>query len=189
MKASDLVRRAKEYLNVCTCYSKGWWCQNPTVDEWNRINKMYDNTKYGSLKLIQDGKNPYIADCVCWVKQLLGNGSINNRLSYDQMKNNVTGMGDFNNQKLYDNTVDEKDRLPGMVVCSTGHCGIYIGKNDQWLDCNFDGKGQNGVALRTGIPSGYKVGKIKGVDYSEYEVDEVKDFLDYLYQSWKDARG
>ena len=164
MKSTELVANAIAYLQVTTCYDKGFWCQSMTQSEYDRILKMYpDNAKYGNAKYI--GSNVYAADCICFIKQLLGGGTVNKRLTYGQMAANP--VGDCTNQGFYNKLYDccaPDQAMPGYGLATTGHAALYIG-NGQWVDFNYNGS-QNGIKLHTGFAgTNFKCGKIPGVAY------------------------
>ena len=168
IKATDLVKNAKEYLNVTTCYLKGFWGEPLTSAEYARILKMYpDNAKYDNEKYV--GSNAYAFDCICFCKSLLAQGSISKRVSYAELCK--TALGDCNTQtflsSLYE-CCDPKDAPAGYGLATTGHAAISLG-NGMWIDANKNAT-QNGVAIHTtGIERFTRAGKIKGVDYATPE--------------------
>lgn len=184
MTNNELVANAVAYLQVTTCYEKGFWCQYMSQAEYDRILKMYPgNNKYGNEKYINTGV--FAADCICWIKQLLGGGTVTRRLSYQQMSANP--LGDCNNQKFYDSLYDccePSQALPGYGLATTGHAALYVG-NGQWMDFNYSGS-QNGAALHTGFSStSFKCGKIPGISYENDEpiVDTERGILE-RFTNW-----
>lgn len=168
MTNSELVANAVAYLQVTTCYEKGFWCQYMSQAEYDRILKMYPgNNTYGNEKYINTGV--FAADCICWIKQLLGSGTVTRRLSYQQMTANP--LGDCDNRKFYDSLYDCCEpslALPGYGLATTGHAALYVG-NGQWMDFNYSGS-QNGAALHTGFSgTSFKCGKIPGISYENDE--------------------
>lgn len=168
IKASDLVKNAKEYLNVTTCYLKGFFGQPLTSAEYARVLKMYpDNAKYNNEKYV--GTNAYAFDCICFVKSLCANGSISHRVTYAELCK--TALGDCTTQaflsSLYD-CCDPKEAPAGYGLATTGHAAISLG-NGMWIDANKNAT-QNGIAIHTtGIERFTRAGKIKGVDYATPE--------------------
>ena len=193
MTNKELVANAVAYLQKRTCYEKGFWCQYMSTAEYNRVLAKYpDNAKYKNESLCNT--DVYAADCICWIKQLLNYGSVNRRLSYQEMAANP--VGDCTNKQFYDMLYDccePSKAMPGYALATTGHAALYVG-NGQWMDFNFT-SGQNGVALHTGFSgTSFKCGKIPGIAYESPEPvqDEVKDFLawtaNYLYNLWKENK-
>ena len=179
MTNKELVANAVAYLQVTTCYEKGFWCEYMSQAEYDRVLKMYpSNSNYGKEKYINTGV--FAADCICWLKQLLGGGTVTRRLSYQQMAANP--LGDCNNQRFYDSLYDccePSQALPGYGLATTGHAALYVG-NGQWMDYNFTGS-QNGAALHTGFSgTSFKCGKIPGVSYENDEpiVDTERAILE-----------
>ena len=179
MTNKELVTNAVGYLQVTTCYDKGFWCQFMSKSEYDRINAQYKgaNDKYNNAKYI--GTDVYAGDCICWVKQLLADGKVGKRLSYAQMSSNP--LGDCTNQKFYDSLYDccePSQAMPGYGLATPGHAGLYIG-NGQWLDYNYTGD-QNGIKLHTGFAgTNFKCGKIPGVSYESDEpvIDTEREIL------------
>lgn len=190
MTNKELVSNALEYLQVSTCYDKGFWCQWFTKSEYDRVNTQYNgvNDKYGNAKLV--GTNVYAADCICWIKQLLNNGSVRKRLSYSEMAANP--LGDCTNEAFYNKLYDccePENAMPGYGLATTGHAALYIGSG-QWLDYNYT-TGQNGIALHTGFAgTKFKCGKIPGVSYEDdtpivdTERAILTSFCDWLIDSY-----
>ena len=179
MTNKELVANAVAYLQVTTCYEKGFWCQYMSQAEYDRILKMYPgNNKYGNEKYINTGV--FAADCICWIKQLLGGGTVTRRLSYQQMSANP--LGDCDNRKFYNILYDccePSQALPGYGLATTGHAALYVG-NGQWMDFNYSDS-QNGAALHTGFSgTSFKCGKIPGISYENDEpiVDTERAILE-----------
>lgn len=187
MTASELCEIAESFANAKTCYLKGFWMQFLSESEYSRILRMYPvNSKYGNEKYIGD-PDMYPADCICFVKGILGGAKPGKRITYAQMAANP--VGDCTNVSFkakLKNRCMPSEAKAGYGLASDKHCGIALG-NGTWIDCNFDGI-QNGVKIHTsGIGVFDVAGEIPGVDYSEQE-DEVKDFLMWLYAEYKKSR-
>lgn len=193
MTNKELVSNAVAYLQKRTCYEKGFWCQYMSKSEYDRILKMYpENSKYHNEALCNT--DVYSADCICFMKQLLGGGNVNRRLSYAEMASNPCGdctNKDFYN-KLYDCCSPDK-ALPGYGLATTGHCALYIG-NGQWLDFNYT-SGQNGIALHTGFSgTNFKCGKIPGISYEndtpiiDTEEQILMNFVTWLVKKYLERR-
>ena len=189
MTNKELVANATAYLQKTTCYMKGMWCERLTQAEYDYKCKQYPKNKtYGNEKYINS--DVYAADCICWIKQLLADGNVNRRLSYNEMISNP--LGECTNQQFYDALYDccePSQALPGYALATTGHAAIYVG-NGQWVDFNYT-SGQNGIALHTGFAgTSFKCGKIPGIAYEnpDPETDDVQDFLQYLYKLWKESK-
>lgn len=194
MKASDLCMIAKSILSRKNGYLKGFWGQyggtkGDPNSEYNRVLRMYpDNKKFNNEDIACD-KEAVCFDCICMVKAILGGFTSNplNRISYSQMAANP--VGDCTTQsfkkKLYE-TCSPKDAKAGYGLATDGHAAIALGSG-MWIDCNYSGS-QNGVALHTtGIERFDVAGKIPGVEY-DVEYDDVKDFLNWLYDSYKASK-
>ena len=188
MTAKELCIIAESFADAKTCYLKGFWMQYLSRSEYDRILKMYPvNAKYGNDKYIGD-KDMYPADCICFIKGILGGARIGNRITYAQMKGNP--VGDCTNiqwkEKLQKNPVSVTNAPAGCGLATNNHAGISLG-NGRWIDCNFSGS-QNGVAVHTsGIEVFDTAGFIPGVEY--VESDDVKDFLSWLYYCWKERKN
>lgn len=187
MKASDLCINAKAYLSKTTCYLKGFWGQYMSQAEYDRVLKMYpDNKKYNNQKYVNT--DCFAFDCICFVKNLLGGGTVNKRLSYAEMAANP--VGDCTTQSFKKKLIDPvspKDAKAGYGLSTDGHAALALG-NGMWIDCNYNGTTQNGLCLHTtGIEKFDVAGKIPGVEY-DVEYDEVKDFLNWLYESYKASK-
>lgn len=185
MTNKELANAASDYLNVTTCYDKGFWCQYMSKAEYDRVLKMYPaNAKYGNDKYINT--DVYAADCICWIKQLLANGKVGRRLSYNEMAHNP--LGDCTNTKflssLYD-CITSNEPPAGYGLATESHAALSLG-GGAWIDCNFSGT-QNGVQMHTGgIPSYFKAGKIPGVEYDDKEQEReiLQSFCNYLIDSY-----
>lgn len=185
MKSKELESRAREYLNVETCYEKGFWCQPMTQTEFDRVARMYpQNRTYGNEKLI--GTNVYAADCICWIKQLLGGGHVGRRLSYNEMSHNP--VGDCTNKqfkaKLYD-VIKTSCPPVGYGLATDSHTALSLGNGD-WIDCNY-GSGQNGVQIHSGgVPDSFTIGKIPGVEYDDKEQERqiLQGFCNWLIDNY-----
>ena len=168
MNNIELTNNALAYLEHGTCYLKGFWGQSLTQAEYNRV-LVYNpsNAKYGNTKYIGTGVYPF--DCICFIKALLGGATVDNRITYNQLKANP--VGDCNNEtflKMLQNNspCSPKDAKHGYGLATKGHCAIALG-NGRWIDANWN-KSQNGVAVHeTGIEMFTVAGKINGVDYLE----------------------
>ena len=178
-----LCSRAREFVNVSTCYLKGFWGQRLTVDEYERVLKMYPvNAKYGNETLCSSDVFPF--DCVCFVKALLGGATVNRRLTYKEMSANP--LGDCTCEKFYNSLYDcvSPESAPaGYGLATLSHSALSLGSG-VWIDCNFSG-GQNGVAIHTGgIPSYFKAGKIPSIEYPSKpdESEILHAFADYLIE-------
>lgn len=186
MKAAELAENGYAYLKVGTCYLKGFWGQQLTQAEYNRVLAMYpDNKKYGNAKYI--GTDIYPFDCICFIKNLLAGGKVGSRLSYAQMASNP--LGDCNNQtfynKLYD-CVSPMEGKAGYGLATTGHAALCLGEG-RWLDVNFSGS-QNGLALHNGFSgTDFKCGKIPGIDYAASPVPDEKEIITKFLNSVRDA--
>lgn len=179
--AKLMAGRAEEYLQVVTCYLKGFWGQRLTYNNYNRILKMYpENAGYHNTGLIMTDAYPF--DCICFVKQLLGGGSVEKRLTYEEMKDQP--LGDCDNikflQSLYDCCSPEAAG-PGYGLATRNHAALCLG-DGKWIDVNYTGR-QNGAKLHEGFNGyGFICGKIPGVSYEEkpaelnkFEVRTVKE--------------
>lgn len=188
MTASELTMAAESFdpLKTKTCYLKGFWGQELTKNEYDRVLSMYPgNARYGNQKYIGD-KEMFPFDCICFVKALLGGCTPEHRIGYSAIRNNP--IGDCTNETFYNllkkNPVDLSTAPAGCGLATKGHAGISLG-NGRWIDCNYDSI-QNGVKIHDkGIEIFDVAGKIPGVDYSEQE-DEVKQFLSWIYEQWKE---
>lgn len=188
MKVSDFVRTAKEFANYTTCYLKGGIGKYLDQAWYDSLLKKYpDNAKYGNGK---DGHyvntDCFEFDCITFVKSILAGCTIKHHLA-DYSEYNKCPIGDCTTKgfksMLYDTCVPRKAEA-GYGLATDGHAGISLG-NGVWIDCNWDGKTQNGVAVHyTGIERFDVAGKIPTIDYEEKE-DEVKEFLAWLYEEWK----
>lgn len=171
IKAEELSKRAQEYLNVTTCYLKGFWGQPLTQGEYDRILAMYpENAGYHNEKYI--GTNAYAFDCICFVKSLLAGGSVNKRVTYNDIK--ATPLGDCTTKAFLESLTEcvepSKGAIPpaGYGLATPGHAAISLG-NGMWIDANKNAS-QNGIAIHTtGIERFTRAGKIKGIDYSTPE--------------------
>lgn len=187
MIASDvLCQRAEEYAQALTCYLKGFWCQRLTQAEYDRVLKMYPvNDKYNNERFI--GSEVYAADCICWIKQLLGGGSVGHRLSYKEMTSNP--LGDCTTQRFKASLTDciaSVEPPAGYGLATDTHAALSLG-GGVWIDCNFDAN-QNGIAIHTGgVPRQFTAGKIPGVLYEEPEQTEreiLRKFTNWLIDSY-----
>lgn len=168
IKAEELSKRAREFLNVKTCYLKGFFGQPLTQAEYDRVLKMYpDNAKYNNEAYI--GTGAYAFDCICFVKFLVSNGYVNNRISYAQLK--ASPIGDCTTQDFMKGLTEcvEPAKAPaGYGLATAGHAAISLG-GGMWIDANKNAT-QNGIALHTtGIERFTRAGKIKGIDYETPE--------------------
>ena len=168
IKAEELSKRAREFLNVKTCYLKGFFGQPLTQAEYDRVLKLYpDNAKYNNEAYI--GSGAYAFDCVCFVKFLVSNGSVGNRISYAQLK--ASPIGDCTTQAFMSGLTEcvEPAKAPaGYGLATAGHAAISLG-GGMWIDANKNAT-QNGIALHTtGIERFTRAGKIKGIDYETPE--------------------
>ena len=176
----ELAQNAEAYISKLTCYLKGTWGQYLTQAVYNaKCNQYPDNKKYKNEKYV--GTDVYPFDCVCFVKNLLANGTVDHRITYEEMCN--TPLGDCTTQKFYDNLYDclkKGDEIPAGYGISNGkHVALTLGGN-KWIDCNFTNY-QNGLAVHYSNPidAGYRVGKIKGVVYENDEpvIDTERQIL------------
>ena len=168
IKAEELSKRAREFLNVKTCYLKGFFGQPLTQAEYDRVLKMYpDNAKYNNETYI--GTGAYAFDCICFVKFLVSGGYVNNRISYAQLK--ASPIGDCTTQAFMSGLTEcvEPAKAPaGYGLATAGHAAISLG-GGMWIDANKNAT-QNGIALHTtGIERFTRAGKIKGIDYETPE--------------------
>lgn len=188
MNSETLVKNAKDFINAPTCYEKGFWGQRMTQAEYDRVLKMYPgNNSYGNQKLI--GTDVFPFDCICFLKCLLAGGNVNRRLTYGEMKSNP--LGDCTNKAFLDSLYDcvpiDKAKA-GYGLATEKHCALSLG-NGEWIDCNFDMYGQNGVSIHsTGSGIFTKCGKIPGIIYNE-ETDEIMDFLKWLREKYRKETG
>lgn len=189
IRYDELAQTAAMFAGYKSCYLKGFWGQELTKAEYDRVLKMYpENAKYKNESLI--GTNVFPFDCICFVKALLGGATPERRLSYKEMA--AGPLGDCTTQKfkssLYD-CIEGGGNIPaGYGIASDGHAAISLGSG-RWIDANYDGVGQNGLKIHSGgVPSKYVCGKIPGIDYTP-AINEVEDFLAFLYKSWKDSKG
>lgn len=190
LTSKELVANAVAYLQKTTCYEKGFWCQRMTTAEYDRILKMYpENNKYGNEFMIDS--DVYAADCICWIKQLLGGGTVNRRLSYAEMASNP--LGDCNNKTFFNKLYDLRSPVgapAGYGLATEGHAALCIG-GDQWLDFNYN-ISQNGIRLHTGFSgTNFRCGKIPGIVYEEpaptpavNEKEVIDRFLAFLRDSY-----
>lgn len=182
MTSKELVANAVAYLQKTTCYEKGFWCQYMSTAEYNRVLKMYPkNAAYHNEKYCNT--DVYAADCICWMKQLLNGGSVNRRLSYQQLA--AGPLGDCDNQTFYNKLYDLRSPAgapAGYGLATTGHAALCIG-NDQWLDFNYSGS-QNGIALHTGFSgTNFRCGKIPGIEYAAAPANTAEDFKNWLLKN------
>ncbi len=210
MKSSELAKNAREFLKVETCYLLGFWGQYCSQAEYNRVNAELkrhgkNNDKYNNQNYINS--NVYAADCVCWVKGLLGGLRVGHRIGYGAM---AAPIGDVTPEEFSDKLYDVIERpasgnymnVPaGYGIAKPGHAALSLG-NGEWADYSYNSS-QNGVRLHTGgIPREYKCGKIPTIDYSEQPQPEPTDaaaFRDFLisnagkiigeaYDAWKGGK-
>lgn len=176
MTNKELAAMAERFTNFTNCYLKGFWGQKITKAEYDRVNAMYNNDRYNNQKYI--GTDCFAFDCICFVKALLAGATPQRRLTYSEMKSNP--LGDCSNPTFYEKLYDclgKEDEIPaGYGVASTKHAALTLG-NNRWIDCNFTGTGQDGLAIHTGNPAalGYKVGKIPGVTYESPEPEPIDE--------------
>ena len=183
MKSKELVEHAYDFYASVNCYLKGFWNQKLTQSEYDRVNRQYGyaNDKYGNQKYV--GTDCNASDCICFVKCLLAGGTPKRRLSYQEMKANP--LGDCTTEQFYNalyDCVSATDTIPeGYGIASKGHAGITLG-NGLWMDCNWDGRTQNGLAIHSTNPvlEGYRVGKIPGVTYESEQpvINTEKEVLE-----------
>ena len=207
MKAQELANNAREFLNVTTCYLLGFWGQYCSQAEYNRVNAELakhnkNNDKYNNQKYINT--NVYAADCVCFVKGLLGGLKVGHRVSYNQMSAPIGDVTPEDFGKLLYDCVPPGMNVPaGYGLAKYGHAALSLG-NGEWIDFSFNDY-QNGAKLHTGgVPSEYKCGKIPTVDYSGEPVPQptgdAAAFRDYLmanapavintmYNEWRKTNG
>ena len=165
MNNYELADRAEAFASVLTCYMKSGFGQKLTKVPYDSLCKQYPvNATYGNSKYI--GTNCFPEDCICWLKSLLCNATIDKRILYDDIKHSV--LGDFTNVdflKMLDKTKClPKDAKRGYGLATKGHCGIALG-NGRWIDANRDAN-QNGVKIHTtGIEIFTVAGKIDTIDY------------------------
>lgn len=187
LTSKELVANAIAYLQKSTCYLKGFWCQYMSTAEYNRVLKMYpDNAKYNNQRYCNT--DVYAADCICFLKNLIAGGTVNRRLSYQQMA--AGPLGDCNNQTFYNSLYDLCSPVgapAGYGLATTGHAALCIG-NDQWIDFNFTNGGQNGLKLHTGFSgTNFRCGKIPGIDYNQPapapSTGSAEEFRDYLIKN------
>ena len=205
MTGQELANNARGFLNVTTCYLLGFWCQYCSKAEYNRVNAELakhnkNNDKYNNQKYINT--NVYAADCVCFVKGLLGGLKVGNRISYNQMSAPIGDVTPEDFGKLLYDCVPPGMNVPaGYGLAKYGHAALSLG-NGEWIDFSFNDY-QNGVKLHTGgVPSEYKCGKIPTIDYSDQPTPEPSDaaaFRDFLisnsskiiseaYNAWKGGK-
>lgn len=185
MKAQELANIARSFLDVKTCYLKGFWGQYLSQAEYNRVLKMYPtNTKYHNEDLI--GTDVFPFDCICFVKGILGGCTPEKRISYAQMSRNPIGdcTTETFAEKLYDIVKPGMNVPAGYGLSKPGHAALSLG-DGKWIDVSYDYSGQNGAKLHTGgVPANYICGKIPGVDYSEQppapEPTDAAAFRDFL---------
>lgn len=211
MKAQELANNAREFLKVQTCYLLGFWAQYCSQAEYDRVNIEIaragkNNDKYGNRKYINS--NVYAADCICFVKGLLGGLRVGHRIGYGAM---AAPLGDVTPEEflklLYEcvsppETGNYMNVPAGFGLAKPGHAALSLG-NGEWIDYSYNSS-QNGVRLHTGgIPKEYRCGKIPGVDYSDQPVPEpgdAEDFRNYLmehapetiaalYEKWRKQNG
>jgi len=166
LTSKELVANAVAYLQKTTCYLRGFWCQYDSTTEYNRVLQMYPkNASYNNQHYCNT--DVYAADCLCFIKQLLGGGTVYKRLSYAQMAANP--VGDCDNKTFYNKLYDLRNPVgapAGYGLATEGHAALCIG-NDQWIDFNYSGS-QNGIALHTGFSgTSFRCGKIPGITYEE----------------------
>lgn len=211
MKAQELANNAREFLKVQTCYLLGFWAQYCSQAEYDRVNSELkrhgkNNDKYNNQNYINS--NVYAADCVCWVKGLLGGLRVGHRIGYGAM---AAPIGDVTPEEFSDKLYDVIERpvsgnymnVPaGYGIAKPGHAALSLG-NGEWADYSYNSS-QNGVRLHTGgIPREYKCGKIPTIDYSDQPVPEPGDAEDFrnflmehapetiaaLYEKWRKQNG
>ena len=204
MTGQELAAAARKFLDVPTCYLRGFWGQYMSQVEYDRVLKMYPvNSKYNNEKYVGD-VDMYPFDCICFVKALLGGIRPGIRISYATMAKNPIGdcTTEAFAEKLYD-CVDPGMNVPaGYGLSKAGHAALSLG-DGKWIDVSFDYSGQNGAKLHTGgVPAVYKCGKIPGVTYSDTPMPEPSDaaaFRDFLisnsskiiseaYDAWKGGK-
>lgn len=185
MTNKELANAALDYTKVTTCYLKGFWCQYDSKQEYARVLQMYpDNAKYGNEKYCNT--DVYAADCICWIKQLLGSGRVGRRLSYNEMSHNP--VGDCTNKqfkaKLYD-VIKTSTPPAGYGLATDSHAALSLGDGN-WIDCNYNGS-QNGIAVHSGgVPEYFAIGKIPGVEYDDKEAERkiLQDFCNWMIDSY-----
>lgn len=184
MTDQELCKIALDFLNVTTCYLKGFWFQSITPSEFDRVANMYPvNKTYGNAKYINT--DCYAADCICAIKAFLGGARVGKRISYNEMAHNP--VGDCTNkqfmQKLYD-CCEPQNAPAGYGLATESHAAISLG-NGRYFDFNY-GNGQNGAAVHdTGIEKFTKAGKIPGVEYTtDNERDILMKFVTYLVDNY-----
>jgi hypothetical protein len=211
MKAQELANNAREFLKVQTCYLLGFWAQYCSQAEYDRVNSELkrhgkNNDKYNNQNYINS--NVYAADCVCWIKGLLGGLRVGHRIGYGAM---AAPIGDVTPEEFSDKLYDVIERpvsgnymnVPaGYGIAKPGHAALSLG-NGEWADYSYNSS-QNGVRLHTGgIPRAYKCGKIPTIDYSDQPVPEPGDAEDFrnslmehapetiaaLYEKWRKQNG
>lgn len=188
----ELAKIAEDYTKTTNCYLKGFWFQKITQAEYDRILKLYPrNSVYGNEKYI--GSDCNAADCICFIKAITSGATAipEKRITYAQLK--AGPLGDCSNETFYDKLYDclgENDEIPpGYGIASTKHAALTLGGN-KWIDCNFNGAGQNGIAIHYSNPVklGYKVGKIPGIVYEnpepETERETLMKFVTWLVDSY-----
>ena len=168
IKADELSKRAREFVNVKTCYLKGAYGEALTQAEYDRLLKQYpDNAKYNNGSYA--GTSVYPFDCICFVKFLCANGYVGNRISYATLK--AAPLGDCTTEAFMSGLtecVEPANAPAGYGLATSGHAAISLG-NGMWIDANKNAS-QNGIAIHTtGIERFTRAGKIKGIDYSTPE--------------------
>lgn len=171
MNNREIADRAEAFAKAITCYMKGGFGQRLTQATYNSLCSQYPvNRTYGNAKYINSDCFPF--DCLCFIKALLNNATVDHRIEYNDIKNST--LGDFTNvdflNMLKKTACNPKDAKRGYGLATKGHCGIALG-DGRWVDANRT-SGQNGVKIHeTGIEVFTVAGKI---DTVEYLPDEVK---------------
>lgn len=164
MTGQELAKNAEAYEQVLTCYLKGFWGQKLTYNSYNRIGKLYPvNASYHNEKYIMTDVFPF--DCICFIKSLMAAGTINHRVSWEELKANP--IGDCDNisfQKMLYDCCDPEKGKPGYGLATRNHAALCLG-DGRWIDVNFNGS-QNGVKIHEWFSGyGFICGKIPGVTY------------------------
>lgn len=181
MKLNELINKVKNVAdNYNTVYGKGGFghpCTLSAIENFKvAYPDWYTSAREKELKELI-GKQYFIFDCVCFIKAILFWGWTGNIMAtyggatYDK-NTDYTEKGLLNACSSVSN--DFNSIVPGELVYTTGHVGVYVG-NGQVVECSP--KWENGVQYSNlGNIAEYKNGnyrvwdyhgKLPGVDYSE----------------------